>query len=177
MAESLREIVTRKEQELHQKLAALQREIDIVRFELEEVERVKAALTPEWVREGVPEPSLELAYALMPGAKLLPAHLAQLYSQSDDNPPMSGTLALFANLTIKDLILRALAQHFPSGATASELIDFIANGYGRLIERQSFSPQLSRLKDEGMIVPRDGAKWLLTKEGKRAFKSSAPSME
>jgi hypothetical protein len=56
-----------------------------------------------------------------------------------------------ANLTIKQLIMKAMRAHFKDGATAADLRDFIKDAYGRDIERASFSPQLSRLKAQGLL--------------------------
>jgi hypothetical protein len=54
-------------------------------------------------------------------------------------------------LTIKDMILRALNEHFHLGATPSELRDYMLTAYGRTIDRNSISPQLARLRDEGLV--------------------------
>lgn len=53
--------------------------------------------------------------------------------------------------TIKEMVLEILAVR-PKGATAQEIVKFIADRFGQQIERSSLSPQLSRLKHEGRVV-------------------------
>jgi hypothetical protein len=55
-------------------------------------------------------------------------------------------------LTMKSLVVKALSERFKNGATSRELLDFIRDEWGRTdVIRSSFSPQLSRLKLEGVI--------------------------
>lgn len=56
-----------------------------------------------------------------------------------------------ANLTIKEMVVKALGEHLARGATASQLLDFFVIEWGRKEMRTSLSPQLSRLKDSGII--------------------------
>jgi hypothetical protein len=57
-----------------------------------------------------------------------------------------------AKLTIKELALKALNEHMSNGATSKQLIDVFVQKWGRDdIARTSLSPQLTRLKEEGMI--------------------------
>jgi len=67
--------------------------------------------------------------------------------------------------TIKELILKALVEQFPSGATAHQMLEFFGTAWGREdIERTSLSPQLSRLKSEEKIG-RDGNVWYARSSG------------
>lgn len=67
----------------------------------------------------------------------------------------------YAGLTIKQLVTKALDEQFPSGATASQLLELFSSGWGRSdIVRTSLSPQLSRLRKEGR-VDRRGTVWFL----------------
>lgn len=71
----------------------------------------------------------------------------------------------YARLTMKQLIRKALDEHFENGATAIEMLDFFADAWGRNdIVRTSLSPQLSRLKREGVITLH-GIKWRLADSG------------
>jgi hypothetical protein len=64
-------------------------------------------------------------------------------------------------LTMKELVLKALSERFANGATVSELVEFFAIRWGREdVARPSLSPQLSRLKEEGKITLM-GKVWLL----------------
>ena len=52
---------------------------------------------------------------------------------------------------MKQLIVKVLIEHFKDGATARQMIDFFRDAWGRNIERQNLSPQISRLYQEGTI--------------------------
>lgn len=57
-----------------------------------------------------------------------------------------------ARMTIKEMVVRALGEHFPRGATANQMLDFFRSNWGRREMRTSLSPQLSRLKESGIIT-------------------------
>lgn len=76
-------------------------------------------------------------------------------------PPNGGAGNPFSSLTMKELTVKALEERFVNGATAAQLIEFFAEAWGRKdIVRSSFSPQLSRLKNEG-IIELHGKNWRL----------------
>lgn len=67
-------------------------------------------------------------------------------------------------LTMKELVLKALSERFKNGATVSELLTFFTLDWGRdEIARTSLSPQLSRLKEERRITLM-GKVWLLAEK-------------
>jgi hypothetical protein len=66
-------------------------------------------------------------------------------------------------LTMKQLIMKALTGHFMSGATAKQLREFFRDAWARDIDRESLSPQLSRLRND-KIIDRDGNVWFLVKK-------------
>lgn len=64
-------------------------------------------------------------------------------------------------ITLKAMVLDALEKHLPEGGTALDLLDCFATVYGRDdVARTSLSPQLTVLKNEGLIS-RDGMTWHL----------------
>jgi hypothetical protein len=65
----------------------------------------------------------------------------------------SGVVASspYLHLTMKELVTKALTEHFHDGATAKQLREFFRDAWGRNIERANLSPQLSRLKGDGTI--------------------------
>jgi DNA-binding transcriptional ArsR family regulator len=68
------------------------------------------------------------------------------------------------HLTIKEMVLNALRDHFHAGATPSELREYFRMVYSKDIDRNSISPQLARLREEG-LVENDNAlsgKWKLS---------------
>ena len=69
--------------------------------------------------------------------------------------------------TIKLMVLSALRDHFKSkGATPTELRDYIKAAFDRDVDRNSISPQLARLREQGAVESYgfDG-KWKLTRAG------------
>lgn len=68
-------------------------------------------------------------------------------------------LSPYSRMTIKELVLKALEEQFPSGATAQQLLELFSTAWGRNeIVRTSLSPQLSRLRAEHKI-DRNGSLW------------------
>lgn len=89
-----------------------------------------------------------------------------------DAPDVPGLLRLAAGLppqadvpydqwTLKQLAVRALEEHFPYGATASQLLAIFKTAYGRDIPRMSLSPQLSRLWKKDHVIKLEGKLWKL----------------
>lgn len=149
---SVREMLDEHEKAIVAKLEALRDQITPLEQELLDVRMAKGALQRE-----AREPQLALA---KPG--LLVA--ADAVSKSTTRPVISTTDATrspYFRFTFKELVLKALTEHFPHGATANQMLDLFANVWGRGdIVRTSLSPQLSRLKDENRIF-REGHVWHL----------------
>lgn len=74
-------------------------------------------------------------------------------------------------LSLKQLIVKALSEHLRDGATANEMLDFFAMHWGREIMRTSLSPQLSRLKENGIVELR-GKVWHLDRNEKGEAEAS-----
>jgi hypothetical protein len=62
---------------------------------------------------------------------------------TSDSPEAVGVL--YQSLSIGELVIKALKNHFPNGATIGELVAFFREKWGRDVDRPSLSPQLSRL--------------------------------
>lgn len=76
-------------------------------------------------------------------------------------------LQVAANLTIKQMIITALRDHFREGATPSDLRDYMKTVYGREVDRNSISPQLARLRGQGAVEQYGlEGKWKLTRAAK-----------
>jgi DNA-binding transcriptional ArsR family regulator len=81
-----------------------------------------------------------------------------------DALPGSGVTVELEAPTIKELILDALRDHFRDGATGTELSQHFLNVHGRDIDRTSISPQLTRLREDGVVEQLSGdneGKWAL----------------
>jgi hypothetical protein len=62
-----------------------------------------------------------------------------------------GQATKYEAMTIKEVAIQALVDHFPKGGTMMEIRDFIRLGYGRVIEPSSLRPQMHRLKADGIL--------------------------
>jgi hypothetical protein len=51
----------------------------------------------------------------------------------------------YQSMTIGDLVIKALKEHFKNGAPIGAMVEFFRDKWGREIDRPSLSPQLSRL--------------------------------
>jgi hypothetical protein len=128
---SLWDDLERREAEAQAKLRELDRQRDPLLADLADIRIAKAALKP----------------SELPGLLKLAA---------DDD----ATASFYKGMTLKQLVLRALKEHFSEGATAQQLLEYFRRAYGRAIERSSLSPQLSRLRDDGHVVL-SGKLWML----------------
>ncbi len=123
-------------EQLRTQLADLRATIAPIEFELRQVESTIAFMTR------IPAKGTEATRNAV-------AHQAR-----QNNPE-------FQSFTMKQLVLKALEEQFVDGATSGQLLEFFARVWGRTdIMRSSFSPQLSRLKEEGSIVL-EGRMWKL----------------
>jgi len=148
MPPSVREILETHERSLEARIKSLRDQIIPLERELAEVRRAKGALT---LTDYGPEQSQLVFSGEAAAAKHTPQLGGSVYGRSS-----------YENLTIKELVRKALGEHFERGATANQLLEFFAGAWGRRdIARTSLSPQLSRLKRDGEIVLR-GQKWILS---------------
>jgi len=127
---NLRDFLARREGELEQRIKEIEAELRPLRMELLEVKRAQHAILGPFDRPPTNPPG----------------------SPIEDNP--------FDRLTLKEMVRKALQEHFQNGATALELLAFFKSKWGRDVPRPSLSPQLSRLKEEG-ILDLKGRVWLL----------------
>src|SRR5579863_3220980 len=75
-----------------------------------------------------------------------------LRSLQSINTPKSSLEVAAEQLTIKQMTLRALGDHFgDTGATPTELRDYMLTVFHKEVDRNSISPQLTRLREEGMV--------------------------
>jgi hypothetical protein len=85
-----------------------------------------------------------------------------------DALPEGGVTVELEAPTIKQLILAALRDHFRDGATGTELSEYFRTVHGRNHDRTSISPQLSRLREDGVVEQMTGpdeGKWKLSLRG------------
>jgi hypothetical protein len=139
---TLREFLEERERQVKEALGIVERVRAPLELELAEIQKSKAALDGS----GKPYPQKFYIRRTVPQARFYGGGIA---TDVDVLPPVRSR---FEAMTIKELIRMALTEHFPQGATARELINFIREVYGRTIERWNFSPQLSRLRQDGEVT-------------------------
>jgi len=142
--ESLRSFLERRKRELAAQVAALRGQIGPKEQELAEIELVIAALPP-----------IGLLPQTSPPRGLLgnvEAEALSLLAFYNDTPLVLEMAARYQKMTIKELVVQAFLDHFPNGATAAQIRDFIRDAYGRDIEASSLRPQMHRLKSAGRLL-------------------------
>jgi hypothetical protein len=188
--ETVHEFLDRREAELSEEIASLHGQIAPKEAELAQVRRAKGALgipilrrvhvdwpvnigtanpapSPPATPESVPDPaSWDNNSEQVAAQVVFQRHASQSVAATTAAQGFLDTICRYEHLTMKQLVLRALFQHFPEGATSRQLREFFRDGWGRDIERENLSPQMSRLKTDGSIE-QDAAtkKWKLTTQG------------
>jgi hypothetical protein len=174
-SETVYQFLERRERELQNLATAIRGDLNAVEHELAHVQSAKRQIG------NLPPPDKAKFNALSsvvtpPSADDLAAKYGQLGQQLSN--AVLGTQNALAALvapdepTIKKLVLRALWIAFPEkGATAADLRRFIIDAYGRNIHPSSMSPQLSRLKAEGLIKQKEGEIWRFTVMGAKQMMS------
>jgi len=152
---TVRQMLETHEKAIVAKLNALREQITPLEQELLDVRMAKQALDRE--SPATRQPQFALARP-----SILKVQDAVSHTTAD--PVVQTTDAArspYARFTIKELVVKALAEHFPNGATANQMLDVFSNVWGRGdIVRTSLSPQLSRLKEQHRII-RQGHIWHL----------------
>ncbi|MGA8760474.1 MAG: hypothetical protein WB611_29960 [Stellaceae bacterium] len=184
---NLREFLEQRERELLLEIGKLQKALAPKEAELAEVRRAKAALGMTSMASEVAgdlaadeallrsvsigrvdelKRTLEEARADAQVAMAKPAESAAIR-----NAARVLVSSRNSGLTMKQLVTKALAQHFDKGASSRQLLEFFRDAWGRNIERTSLNPQLFRLYQDGIIGRVEGTKeWYLIPEERRGRK-------
>jgi hypothetical protein len=129
VAQTLRDLLI----EIDAKIVALQRELQPLLREREKASDALRAITPKIPIKSIPASG----------------ERASRHALAHFNRPADGA---FADLTIKELVVKVLREHYKDGAPSRVLLNAFSRYYGRGdILRTSLSPQLSRLKEDGII--------------------------
>lgn len=148
--ETLRDFVVRREGELRDLLTAARGTVASLEQELAQVEQTKRTLVadPANALDAIPRANSN----------------ATVWFESVPAIGQLLTNAAAENMTIKQLVVKALRDRYPAGTTAMDLRDFMRNAYRRTVEPSSLRPQLSRLKADGWIEQNpSNDEWKLTK--------------
>ena len=121
------------------------------------IDRYKRELEPLQLEAKQLDAGIRAMEGVIPVKGLQSTRNAIVYHAKVANPDIQS-------LSLKQLITKALREHLVDGATANEMLDFFAKHWGRVIMRTSLSPQLSRLKENGIVELR-GKVWHLARNG------------
>ncbi len=156
---ALGQFITRHEQELTDQIGNIRDALGPLEGELSEVRRAKAAIGIQ--RKGPEEVDIRVPAIV---------NTSSFGEPRIEEVPRSP----YAHLTMKQLIVKVLREHFHAGATTRQMLDFFRDAWGRDIERTNLSPQISRLYQEGIIGREDGTKcWYIVPDerlGKRPYR-------
>ena len=152
---SVRDFLDDRERRLREAINSLRSQIIPLEQELLDVRLARSAIKSD--ASNSEQPRLALA---TPG--VLRVHDASSASTTDKIALTTDPFrSPYFRLTIKQLVQKALNEHFQNGATANDMLNLFENVYGRGdIARTSLSPQLSRLREDGIIF-RTGHTWRL----------------
>jgi hypothetical protein len=81
----------------------------------------------------------------------------------DNSSSVQNLLTGHPRRTIKGMVRDLLTSTQPNGLTALQLLDLMKLHWGENVERTSLSPQLTRLKDDGVIFNEHGV-WKIKKQ-------------
>lgn len=150
MSDHVKSLLDHRESELIARIDELRAQLAPAEAELEDVRAAKAVVAAQAARRIAKLPAT--------GGEASASSRSYYDGVYGERAPTSQ----FRNLTMKELVRKALLEQFDDGATARQLLDLFHHEYGRVdIIRSSLSPQLSRLKVEGVIW-RDGLVWRLS---------------
>jgi len=172
--ETTRDFLERREIALTNKIALLYGQLAPYEAELAEVRRAKGALGLLARSEQIDpdQPPLKpldralLAWQSDNSSDVAIEIAAALHRQSFvqvQQPPLPLVLSPYQKMTMKELVIRALTEHFANGATAKQLREFFRDAYGRDIKRNNLAPQISRLHKDGLIETTENGIWKLNK--------------
>jgi hypothetical protein len=175
MTETTREFLERRRRELEQQLSALDGQMYALRdqaearkSEIAEIDRAIAAIGPP----------TRVSFDCGGGVEIAPPIIGSPVIQTAPPPQQAGTtlagsgsfsasavvLRGYDTMTIKELVIQALLDHFPEGGSAAAIREFIKNAYGKEIDPGTLRPQMHRLK-EGDAITYDPEKdvWKLSR--------------
>jgi hypothetical protein len=159
--ETTNEFLDRRERELTAQISALNGQLAPKAAELSQIRRVRAALKLDaHLSESLPSET-------EPATNHPPAGFD--YGAALTNVIGGRSMPAYHTMTIKELVIQALLDHFPLGGPAAAIRLFIRDAYSRGVEPGSMRAQMHRLKTD-KILQHDATKdiWDFA-TGKRAL--------
>lgn len=168
MVKSLRRLLDEYERDILMRIDPVRKELGLLERQLADVRKARNAIAHEGTTSATVA-AAQFEYRMIERLRRPVFHGGGETVETAERPVSSP----YAKLTMKQLVRKALDEHFENGATASQLLDFFRDAWGRNdIVRSSLSPQLSRLKGEG-VIRLDGKTWHLRDD---ANENGAPAL-
>jgi hypothetical protein len=166
--ESLRAFLDRRARELRHQISALRGQLAPKEAELAEIIHVQASLT---IAGGAPVANQVVSNDAVGLVHAGPADgfVNSLLSSRPGPAPVPIADQRYADMTIKQLVIQALLDYFPNGATATQIRDFIRDAYGRVIDPSSLRPQMHRLKADEVLGHEPSTDTWNFRDGKRGL--------
>ena len=160
---NLPEFLEKREKELVAEINELRRALLPREAELAQVRRAKVTIAPIGNAAAIAAAAIGIRGVNALGADYVHTALSRADTPLAISAALNRNLLFngpdpYRDLTMKQLVLKALSEHFPNGGTTRQLIDFFREAWGRDIERTNLSPQISRLYQEGTIGRAQGRK-------------------
>jgi len=158
--ETVDQFLARRERELTAQISALHGQIAPKEAELLQIRRVKAALNL----------GTELSKSLTSEAEFAASPLLSTNYDAALASVIGGrSMPPYHAMTIKELTIQALLDHFPLGGTIAEIRDFIRDAYSRTVELGSLRTQMHRLKADNILGLDPSTDTWNFRDGKRAL--------
>jgi hypothetical protein len=147
---TLREFLEARERELVDEIGTLRGDLVPKEAELAEIRRAKVAI-------GMLHRMIASSTMIME----IEAPNADQSGKQEVSAIEAESASPYAGLTMKQLVVKALMEHFHKGATTRQLLDFFRDAWNRDISRASLTPQLSRLFQDRIIDKTNDHYWFL----------------
>jgi hypothetical protein len=166
--ETTAQFLYRRRKELTAQIAALRGQLIPKEAELAEITQIEASRTiagGNQLTSGSFGFGSGLDVLASPNALAVASALSQFAAPTNALTGLTGNAAVdlglvkqadhvplvYRGMTIKEVVIQALLDHFPKGGTAADIRDFIRDAYGRVIEPSSLRPQMHRLKADDVL--------------------------
>jgi hypothetical protein len=176
--ETTSQFLVRRERELLAQASALRGMLGPLEEELADIQKAKNALAGKFEIPADAAQDLGDALAKLGSIATKTERFdlaAEVNSLAELFSPSNALRNLRGNMTIKQMVVQALIDHFPKGGSSAQIRDYIRNAYGRAIDPGSLRPQMHRLKADSILFHEPTSDtWNLTDHARGSFLFSIP---
>jgi hypothetical protein len=155
-------------------ISAAEKAMGSLAGQIEKLGNAMPMATVEKMREmtSVPLETIAAAKRAVEGFTVIPLETIAAATKAIESLVVQHSVSesKFAHMTIKELVIQAILDHFPEGGRTANIREFIREGYGRDIEAASLRPQMHRLKAEGILFFRpENETWNINPQKRRIY--------